>query len=300
MTLAQYVGNLRNICKDGSSPDEALLSRLYGRVSKFEWAVEERQYATPVREGWLFKASSKKVGGTARRLFAVLSTRALYFFREPADTEPTAYIRMEGLAVRFLSSHKPVRSCFELFPASSISEPGRVADGVEGRMIKFVDTADGGKQKSMSKHTSFTFTADSECDARGWVAAVHDYTKDDGSVAAGEPPQVEVPPQSRRPSLATHTDTAPDAIRRAAALAKLAEGERKHAMPAGELGVPTAGLAGSPGEAVATASSMYATRERRSGVASRSRFTVADSLRMLERKSVCSETVPAATSPLAS
>ena len=37
---------------------------------------------TTVREGWLYKASSQKRGGKLKRLYAVLSTRALYFFRE--------------------------------------------------------------------------------------------------------------------------------------------------------------------------------------------------------------------------
>ena len=50
MTSKQYTNNLRGICKDGSSPDPKLLAGYYERVSRYEWAVEERQYMQSIRE----------------------------------------------------------------------------------------------------------------------------------------------------------------------------------------------------------------------------------------------------------
>lgn len=50
MTLKQYTHNLRNICKDGTSPDSRLLAGYYERVSRYEWQVEERKYMQRARE----------------------------------------------------------------------------------------------------------------------------------------------------------------------------------------------------------------------------------------------------------
>ena len=70
-----------------------------------------------VHEGWLYKFSTKKVGGQHRRLYAVLSTRAVYFFREKQDVDPAAYIRLEGLGVRAVALKG--RACsFELYATS--------------------------------------------------------------------------------------------------------------------------------------------------------------------------------------
>ena len=50
MTLKQYTNNLRNICRDGSSPDPRLLAGYHDRVARHEWQVEERQYMQHIRE----------------------------------------------------------------------------------------------------------------------------------------------------------------------------------------------------------------------------------------------------------
>ena len=58
----------------------------------------------------LHKSSGKK-----KQLYSVLSTRALYFYRQQSDTEPVAYIRLEGLVCRHLiSSKKNDPKTFEL------------------------------------------------------------------------------------------------------------------------------------------------------------------------------------------
>ena len=51
MTLEQYTRNLRGICKDGSSPDPTMLAGFYGRVARFEWAVEEKESMTIIHQG---------------------------------------------------------------------------------------------------------------------------------------------------------------------------------------------------------------------------------------------------------
>ena len=42
MTRDQYLNQLRGTCKDGSSPNPAMLHDFYTRVARLEWAVEER------------------------------------------------------------------------------------------------------------------------------------------------------------------------------------------------------------------------------------------------------------------
>ena len=90
-----------------------------------------------LHEGWLYKASNRKVGvgAATRRLYGVLSSRAIYFYMDDGDAEPFAYIRLEAVVCRHLA-HKAPRS-FELRPA--------VVDGKEGetRMVKFKDSGDG-------------------------------------------------------------------------------------------------------------------------------------------------------------
>lgn len=66
MTEPQYVNNVKGICKDGSSPDSAMLRGFYSRVTRYEWSVEERQHASVVFEGWVQRKSNKKVRAHAR------------------------------------------------------------------------------------------------------------------------------------------------------------------------------------------------------------------------------------------
>jgi hypothetical protein len=168
------VRNLKGICKDGTSPDERLLRGFYGRVTRHEWAVEERQHMSVVHEGWLSKASSKLVGGSARRLYAVLSTRALFFYRDADDTDPAAYLRLEGLAAR-AALLKGASRAFELY---ATTPPGEAAkDSVDGRMVKLSHSSDG-PRKTISRHTSFVFTAPTDAEAVRWTEAVRSYTMD--------------------------------------------------------------------------------------------------------------------------
>ncbi|KAL1495851.1 hypothetical protein AB1Y20_014495 [Prymnesium parvum] len=188
MTLDQYTRNLRGICKDGSSPDAAMLGGFYGRVSRYEWQVEERRHMQHIHEGWLYKSSRKMVGAAPRRFFSVLSTRALYFYRDESDAEPVAYIRLERLLCRHLISRNPKSFELRAVPVDGKSET---------RMIKLRDTGDG-MRAEMSKHSSFTFSCESERDARLWTAAVRDYILDDDDADA----DAELPPRHPPPPVA--------------------------------------------------------------------------------------------------
>ena len=189
MTVEQYLNNLRGICTDGSSPNASMLRGLYARVTRYEWAVEERARMTVVREGWLSKASSRKVGGADRPFFAVLSTRALYFYRSDRAVEPAAYLRLEGLGVRGAMGKGAWR--FELYAigadGSKIDPNSKEAkESSDGRMVKLAEPAEAGgaPRKTISRHSSFLFTCESHKEAREWVEAVRCYTLDDPQVAA--------------------------------------------------------------------------------------------------------------------
>ena len=55
---------------------------------------------TVLREGWLWKVSSKEVLRAPRRLYAALSTRALFLYREDADRDPVAYLKLDEVCCR--------------------------------------------------------------------------------------------------------------------------------------------------------------------------------------------------------
>ena len=51
MTEAQYIRNLKGVCKDGLSPDERMVKGYYARITRYEWSVEERHNTPSVHEG---------------------------------------------------------------------------------------------------------------------------------------------------------------------------------------------------------------------------------------------------------
>ena len=182
MTEAQYVRNLRGICKDGSSPDEGMLRASYMRVARYEWSVEERAHFTPVHSGVVYRQSSRMMlGGQPSRLHAVLTCRAIYFYREEHDAAPDRYIRLEGLGARRMRS-KSGGGAFELF---SLKAEAGAGNEVEGRMVKLGEAADGANQprKTVSRHTSCFFHTEAEHEAALWVQLVRDHTLDDGSLS---------------------------------------------------------------------------------------------------------------------
>ena len=99
MTLDQYCRNLRGSMKDGTDPPRSLLAGFYERVTRYEWQVEERLHMQHVHKGWLTKPSAKmgRADGS-RRKFCILSSRAIYLYRDEPDMSPTAYIPLEGMA----------------------------------------------------------------------------------------------------------------------------------------------------------------------------------------------------------
>jgi len=256
MTLEQYTRNLRGICKDGSNPDPRLLGGCFERVARYEWQVEERAHMAHISAGWLYKSSRKMVGAAPRRLYSVLSTRALYFYREEADAEPVAYIRLEGLVCR----HAIGKSGPKTFELRAASVDGKES---ETRMIKLKDTGDGPKAE-MSKHSSFTFSCETERDAQRWAAAVRDYTVDDEAPAppaegGAAPSSVDGSGRSRNVSV----DSRAASFRTASPVNVGPEEEDR-----------------SRGD---SAVGLYHSRERRLSL-SRGRFEKKDALKMLERK----------------
>jgi hypothetical protein len=136
MNAQQYVRNLKGIQKDQSSPDEQMLRGFYQRVSRYEWAVEERPHTAVMHEGWLCKASTKKVGGSAKRMYGLLSSRALYFFRDAKDKEPQAFIKLEGLSARPATKGSNAALSFELFPTAEKKSDEPTKAHLNGHMIK--------------------------------------------------------------------------------------------------------------------------------------------------------------------
>ena len=201
MTEQQYVRNLRGICKDGTSPDEVMLRGAYARVARYEWTVEERQRLVAVHSGWVYRQSSRKLGGQSSRLFAVLTARAVFFYRDEYDPDPDRYVRLEGLGARRYRG-KGGGGAFELFALKAESGNGS-ENTVEGRMVKLREANDGaiGPRKIVSRHTSCFFLTESEAEAALWVQLVRDHCLDDGtmgdeSLAASSAPTQPLPRQA--------------------------------------------------------------------------------------------------------
>ena len=275
MTEQQYVRNVRGVCKDGASPELQMVRGFYSRVTRYEWSVEERTHTPSVHEGWVTRRSSKKLGGQSAHLYAVLTTRGMYFYHGPNDTDPDRYIRLEGLGARRVRS-KGTNGSFELYALNAeggeSSAGGEKAKEVvsEGRMIKLSEqSADfNGPRKTISRHSSCFFACDSDKDAALWVQLIRDFTYDDGSMADESinhitgPLPVILP--AGRESTASFA-SAPDAT-----MALPTYTDSLGAGAPAEL--PPGGSGGS-----------LSSRERRA-TASRNRFSVKDSLKMLERK----------------
>mmetsp|Transcript_49252 Transcript_49252/g.106679 ORF Transcript_49252/g.106679 Transcript_49252/m.106679 type:complete len:944 (+) Transcript_49252:765-3596(+) len=177
MTLQQYRAQLRDCCKNGSPPDQEMLKGFYERVTRFEWQVEEKKHMRRVRQGWLSKASSsKKPGKSSKRLYCIMSPRGLYFYQSEREPEPCMYIRLEGMRCR------PHPRGFEMRPLHPVEGKDT---GV--RMVKIVQTVDGPKQEP-SKNSSFVFSAESDKEAKAWIATIRDHTIDDDE-ENGPPPE---------------------------------------------------------------------------------------------------------------
>ena len=67
-----------------------------------------------------------QLGGGSSQLFAVLTTRAVYFYREQHDSDPDRYIKLEGLGARQHRS-KGVGGAFELYSLRAEVREGRAA-----------------------------------------------------------------------------------------------------------------------------------------------------------------------------
>lgn len=118
---------------------------------------------TILHEGWLYKVSSMEAIVSPRRVYAILSTRSLFLYREvrstpsegcmtpvrlstsssgcvdvwqEQDQEPIAYLRVEGVFCRQLSQQQnPKRFVVRL--ASD------ARDSTDGRMVKLSEGPDG-------------------------------------------------------------------------------------------------------------------------------------------------------------
>ncbi|KAL3932774.1 MAG: hypothetical protein SGPRY_000563 [Prymnesium sp.] len=260
-----YISNLRNICKDGSSPDSEMLTGLYTRVCRQEWQVEERAQMTILHEGWLYKVSSMEAIVSPRRVYAILSTRSLFLYREvrstpsegcmtpvrlstsssgcvdvwqEQDQEPIAYLRVEGVFCRQLSQQQnPKRFVVRL--ASD------ARDSTDGRM-------------TLSKHNTHIFAAETERETRSWVRAMREVTMSDDSIAQKNASFSAVEIKRRSKSLS------PGACRARASSANLSASSRS-------------------GDLMETSSASYSERELRSST-SREKYQLEASLKMLERK----------------
>jgi len=188
MTLDQYCRNLRGSMKDGTDPPRSLLAGFYERVTRYEWQVEERLHMQHVHKGWLTKPSAKmgRADGS-RRKFCILSSRAIYLYRDEPDMSPTAYIPLEGMAA--FPSRRDAKS-FELRPVGGSTTKGVNDKGEKvACMIKLVEGSDRSVSYVPSKQTVLTFVAESEKEARAWLHSIRDFTTDDLSA----PPLADAP-----------------------------------------------------------------------------------------------------------
>ena len=141
-----------------------------------------------VHKGWLTKPSAKmgRADGS-RRKFCILSSRAIYLYRDEPDMSPTAYIPLEGMAA--FPSRRDAKS-FELRPVGGSTTKGVNDKGEKvACMIKLVEGSDRSVAYVPSKQTVLTFVAESEKEARAWLHSIRDFTTDDLSA----PPLADAP-----------------------------------------------------------------------------------------------------------
>ena len=166
MSLSQFLNNNRGI-DEGGDLDPAMMTQLYHSIVKNEIRMEQREFITSVKEGWLLKQGGRIK--TWRKRYTILSGNVLYYFDSPKDRAPAGFVPLEGIRCAALSDG----ITFEIRPI------------VHGQGIKSVKMSTGGgciggKKKGAfahGNHSYFAFrTMDENDDVATWVQAVREHS----------------------------------------------------------------------------------------------------------------------------
>ena len=176
MSLSQFLNNNRGI-DEGGDLDAEMMTQLYHSIVKNEIRMEQREFITSVKEGWLLKQGGRIK--TWRKRYTILSGNVLYYFDSPKDRAPAGFVPLEGIRCEALSD----RRTFEIRPV------------VHGQAIKSVKMASGngwmgGKKKGAFAHGNHSFfafrTLDENDDVATWVQAVREHSVVDTVAQARE------------------------------------------------------------------------------------------------------------------
>jgi len=178
MSLQQFLNNNRGI-DEGGDLDVDMMTALYHNIVQNEIRMEQREFITSVKEGWLLKEGGRIK--TWRKRYTILSGNVLYYFKSPKDKAPAGFVPLEG--IRCVARRD--QRTFEIRPE------------IEGRSIKSVrmETNDGGwcagkKKKAKGhlthgNHSYFAFRTVGLSDpVDAWVAAVVEHSVADSLASA--------------------------------------------------------------------------------------------------------------------
>ena len=156
MTLQQFLRNNEGI-NDGANLPEALLTELYHSIQANEIKMEQREFISSVKEGWLQKQGGRVK--TWKKRYIILSGNVLYYFKSPKDKDPIGFIPLENIEVRAAASG----ATFELHPQA-------------GGTMKSVKTGDKSSAFEKGHHKAFVFRAESAAAMDTWVNSLRQHS----------------------------------------------------------------------------------------------------------------------------
>ena len=160
MSLQQFLSNNRGI-DEGQDLDKTMMTELYHSIVKNEIRMEQREFISSVKEGWL-----KKQGGrikTWKRRYVILSGNVLYYFKSPKDRAPLGFVPLEGILVSVRADDRT----FELRPNVD-----------DGKTMKTVRMEGKGKKGGFKQghHKAFIFRTDDAADkAETWARSIREH-----------------------------------------------------------------------------------------------------------------------------
>ena len=165
MTRQQFISNNRGI-DDGNDLPVELLTEIYDSIVSDEIRIEQREYISSKKEGWLHKRGGRIK--TWKLRYMILSGNVLYYFKSPKDREPLGMVPLEGIQVKIVPGGAK-DFLFEVTP-------------LDGDSMKSVRTGSGGFEQG--HHKVFRFGASSAVERSMWVEAIRLHSVEDVRVIA--------------------------------------------------------------------------------------------------------------------
>ena len=176
MSLSQFLSNNRGI-DEGEDLDKDMMTMLYHSIVKNEIRMEQREFISSVKEGWLLKQGGRVK--TWKKRYTILSGNVLYYFKSPKDRAPLGFVPLEGIEVTVRSDGRSfeVRSIIHGEDLKSVRMED--SDGGKGGGCCGCCGGGGGAKKGGFKqghHKAFVFRTPSEAESVDeWVQAVRSH-----------------------------------------------------------------------------------------------------------------------------